>query len=180
MARITIDLSKGVFEIEGSEDFVEKRFTEFQPQLTAAMQQPRLEMQQDSQSPSSKQSKPTRTKSKQRAKRTEAPAVFQGLDMIPIKLSGGVMYSKLKYPQDRLIWSLALAKELEIEGLESSDIVWLTDKSGVGIPSSQVTIHYQRARKKGFVNQSTITNKMHITNEGIEHLNSLLSQQEAP
>ncbi len=177
MARITIDLSKGVFEVEGSEDFVEKRFTEFQPQLASAIQRSNPVLQQPNQEPSVKQ--PKRTQAKKRTVKAETPNTFKEIDILPTKLASGVMYSKLKQHQERLLWSLALANELSLEGLTNDDIVWLTDRSGSGIPANQINTHFKRARGKGFANQSTLTGKLRITDEGLEYINSLLAEQKA-
>lgn len=177
MARITIDLSKGVFEVEGSEEFVEKRFTEFQPQLATAIQLSNPVLQESSQEPATKQ--PKRAQTKKRTGKVEIPELFKKIDTLPTKLASGIAYSKLKKHQERLLWSLALAKELDIDGLTNGEVVWLTDKSGTGIPTGQITINYQRNRDKGFANQSTLSGKMRITDEGLEYINSLSAEQKA-
>ncbi len=177
MARITIDLSKGVFEVEGSEEFVEKRFTEFQPQLASAIQRSNPALQELSHEASSKQSK--RAQTKKRSNKAETPDIFKKVDILPTKLDSGVAYSKLKTPQDRLAWSLTLANELGFDGLTNNEVAWLTDKLGNGIASKHITVNYQRARDKGLVNQSTLTSKMRITDEGLKYISSLSTEQKA-
>ncbi len=173
MARITIDLSKGVFEVEGSEEFVEKHFTEFQPQLSIPLKSGTALTPGITVPPIKQTQKKAVAK---RSKKIEVPDALKTIDL-PSKLTDGIAYVKLKSPQDKLLWTLALAKELRMDGLVGSDIVWITDTLGSGIANNHVSVHYQRLRDKEFANQSTLTGKMRITDEGLQYLSALPSKQ---
>lgn len=185
MARVTIDLSKGLFEIEGSEEFVEKRFTEFQPQLIDAIKfSPGLGQGNkddlEELSDEKKTTKKTAPKRPKSAKKVEVSTAFADIDEVPIKLASGLTYGKLKKPQDQFLWTLGLARELNKDGLVADDIIWVTDNLGAGIASNHISVHFQRLRKKGYANQSTQTGKMRIIDDGIDYLNGLATGNGTP
>lgn len=117
-----------------------------------------------------------RAKSKTR-KTVEVPEVFKEIDPIPQSLEEiPLKYSALKVVSDRFLWVLALAKSLELDGLTNKEIVWVTDHLGAGIPTNNINRNYTSAQKKGYVNKSTQTGNIRITEDGVSYLKELTSE----
>ncbi len=114
-----------------------------------------------------------RMKSKTR-KPVEVPEVFKEVDPIPQALTDvPVKYSALKVVGDCFLWVLALAKSLDLDGLTNKEIVWVTDHLGAGIPTNNINSNYTGAQKKGYVNKSTQTGNIRITEDGLSYLKTL-------
>ena len=116
-----------------------------------------------------------RTNGSSRPRKTtvEVPALFKEVDPIPTSIDGLPDYNKLTTNRDRFLWVLRLAKEIGADGLENSEIVWVSDHLGAGLPGKQMTNLFERARQKGHVNRSTQTGKIRLGPDGEAALKAL-------
>lgn len=107
-------------------------------------------------------------------KALETPEAFKVFDSIPSQLEGiAPRYAELSNVNDRFLWVLAFAKKNGIDGLNNSEIVWVTDHLGATILTGNVKRHYDAMQKKGYVNRSMQTQNMRITEDGIKYLEGL-------
>jgi len=117
------------------------------------------------------------SKSTKARKPVEVPEVFKGIDPIPQVQEGiELRYSAIKVVNDRFLWVLALAKSLGIDGLSNKDLAWVTDHLGAGITSNNINGNYTGAQKKGYVNKSTQTGNIRITDDGVKYLKTLKAE----
>ncbi len=101
------------------------------------------------------------------------PDVFADLAQIPSTIDGIVPYHRVKLKRDKLLWALQLAKNLGLQGLQSSEAAWLTDKLGDAIPTRDMNAHFKGLQRSGYANRSMSGNTMRITEPGEEYLQSL-------
>lgn len=125
-----------------------------------------------------KKATPRKTRSSSKTSKTrktlETPEVFKALDSIPSQLEGiAPRYAELGSVNDKFLWVLAFAKKNEIDGLNNSEVVWITDHLGAAILTGNVKRHYDAMQKKGYANRSVQTQNMRITEDGIKYLESL-------
>ncbi|MFJ4971865.1 hypothetical protein [Streptomyces sp. NPDC088755] len=88
-------------------------------------------------------------------------------------IDGIVPYHRVNLKRDKLLWSLKLAKDLGIEGLQGPKVAWITDKLGDAIPTRDMNGHFSGPRRVGYANRSMSGDAMRITELGEEHLRSL-------
>jgi hypothetical protein len=121
-----------------------------------------------------KATKTTKATSSRRSRRTTAiptPEAFKGIE-VSTTLDGYVNYHKVATVTDRYLWAINAAKVWGVEALTPSEIAWLTDQLGAGIPQSDLTAYYTRHQKKGHVNKNT-GGKIRVTPLGTEYLAGL-------
>lgn len=122
-------------------------------------------------------SRPPKASGRKPRKAAEVPDVFKDVDTIPMSIEGAPDYSKLGGDRDRFLWATLLAKNLGKDGLTNKDIIWVTDHLGAGVPTNHVSRVFSRCRAAGYVNRSTRTQKMRITDAGEAYLKGLLKPQ---
>ena len=121
-----------------------------------------------------KTTRTTKTPSSRRTRRTTAipvPEAFKGIE-VSTTLDGYVNYHKVKTVTDRYLWAINAAKVWGVEALTPTEVAWLTDQLGAGIPQSDLTGYYTRHQKKGHVNKNA-EGKIRVTPPGIEYLAGL-------
>lgn len=79
-------------------------------------------------------------------------------------------FYELKTKSDKFLWVLTLAKKSNIGSLSASEIVFISDAIGEGIPSNDVTSYFRSNQKKGFVTKSMQDNKIRLIPPGEEYL----------
>jgi hypothetical protein len=107
-------------------------------------------------------------------KRTSSgtPEVFANADSVSPTSAGLIGYHKLKTKTDKLLWAVHKAKELGVSAVTNQELVWLTDRLGEGIATTDITAYYRQNHKSGYINRSTQDNKIRITPDGEEYLKS--------
>lgn len=125
-------------------------------------------------------SKSTSTPTSKKPRRTgiEMPDEFKSVDPIPASVEDYPDYFKLTKDQDRFLWVLALAKHLNLDGLDNKAIAWVTDQLGHGIELGLIGSKLSAAKNSGRANRSTQTGKIRITTPGEEYLKGLLAGEE--
>lgn len=99
------------------------------------------------------------------------PEVFKDIEISP-SIEGYINYHKVKTKTDKYLWAINAAKLWGIDALTNSEIVWLTDKLGVGISSADLAGYYRGNYKHGYVNKNT-EGKIRMLPAGTGHLASL-------
>lgn len=113
-----------------------------------------------------------RTAAKRTRKPSEVPDAFKNIENISPKIDGIIDYHKLKSASDRLLWAVFAAKQLGAQSVSNKDLVWLTDRLGVGIKSGDIGWCYRSKHKAGHLNRSTQDNMIRITPDGENYIRS--------
>jgi hypothetical protein len=79
-------------------------------------------------------------------------------------------FYELKTKSDKFLWVLVLAKKSNVGSLSASEVAFVSDAIGEGIPSSDVNSYFRLNQKKNFVNKSLQDKKIRITPSGEEYL----------
>ncbi|MEU6170936.1 hypothetical protein ABZ832_03325 [Streptantibioticus parmotrematis] len=117
----------------------------------------------------------SRSTGRRRSRPLSTPEVFAEIDHIPTTADGVPPYHQIPLKRDKALWALYLAKSLGIPGLQNMELVWLTDKLGDGIPSSDINGHFRGLHRHGYVNRSVSDHSMRITTAGEGYLRGLSS-----
>jgi hypothetical protein len=99
------------------------------------------------------------------------PEAFKGIDITP-SVDGYLNYHKVKTKTDKYLWAINAAKLWGVEALTNNEIIWLTDKLGVGLPSQDLGGYYRGNFKPGYVNRNA-EGKLRVTPSGTQHLLNL-------
>ncbi|MFI1434884.1 hypothetical protein [Streptomyces lydicus] len=110
---------------------------------------------------------------RRKPRRLTVPDAFAEFDQIPSTIDGITPYHRIKLKRDKLLWTLKLAKELGIDGLQGPEVTWLTDKLGDAIPTRDMNGHFKGLRREAYASQSIGDRAMRITQTGEEYLETL-------
>jgi hypothetical protein len=118
----------------------------------------------------------TRSVSSRRGRKTPitTPDVFKSIDITPT-IDGYINYHKVKTKTDKYLWAVNAAKYWGVEALTNAEIVWLTDKLGAGISSSDIAGNYRSNYRHGYVNKNA-EGKTRITPAGTEYVHGLVAE----
>jgi hypothetical protein len=117
--------------------------------------------------------KPKSTSARRQSRRTSIPTpeAFKDID-ITTSIDGYINFHRIKTKTDKYLWAINAAKLWGVEALTNNEIIWLTDKLGVGLPSQDLGGYYRGNFKPGYVNRNT-EGKIRVTPAGTQHLLSL-------
>lgn len=82
-------------------------------------------------------------------------------------------FYELKTKSDKFLWVLILAKKSNVTSLTSSEIAYISDAIGEGIPSNDVNSYFRLNQKKNFVNKTLQDKKIRINPSGEDFLKNL-------
>jgi hypothetical protein len=99
------------------------------------------------------------------------PEAFKGIEITP-SIDGYINYHKVRTKTDKYLWAINAAKLWGVQALTNTEIVWLTDKLGVGISINDVTGYFRGNYKQGYVNRNA-EDKVRVLPAGTEHLVAL-------
>ncbi len=99
------------------------------------------------------------------------PESFKGIEITPT-IDGYINYHKVKTKTDKYLWAINAAKLWGVEALSNIEIVWLTDRLGVCLPSSDLNAYYKPNFKAGYVNRNS-ADKVRVLPAGMDHLIAL-------
>lgn len=109
--------------------------------------------------------------SRRSRKPATVPEAFKGLELSPT-VDGFINYHKVKTKTDRYLWAIHAAKLLGVDTVEPSDVAWVTDRLGDGVPRNDLNSYFRGNLKHGYVNKNA-EGKVRITPDGVEYLKSL-------
>jgi hypothetical protein len=105
------------------------------------------------------------------------PDSLADVDEFPATMSGFPSYSKMKTEKDRLLWILTFMRDQhQRKGLANKEIAWISDHIGAGIKSDNIAGAFNSAKASGYALRSTMDNSIRVTDEGVEHLTSVVSE----
>jgi hypothetical protein len=99
------------------------------------------------------------------------PDVFVNAEVSPT-IDGLINFHQVKVKRDKYLWAVNAAKLLGVEAVASAELVWLTDRLGEGIPSSDLNAHFRGNQRSGYVNKNT-QDKVRITPAGEAYIKGL-------
>lgn len=105
------------------------------------------------------------------------PEAFAGIDEFNTVIDGAISYHDAPNQKDKILWALWFAKQHEIKGLVHSDIAWITDQLGDGVPSKHIGARIEPLKKAGYVTRSTVDETYRITPSGESYVTSMSGKQ---
>jgi len=103
------------------------------------------------------------------------PERLQDIDL-QTSMEGYLDFHALKKKGDKLLWVLQFAQTAGLPSLSNVEIVFLSDRLGDGIPSTDINGYYKSNLKKGHVNRSLQDKSMRILPAGSTYLAALTNK----